>query len=262
MQSEIEPLSSTVAALGSGRGLFFRIGAPLALVLAFSAALLGWGYTSESAPGQTERPAPSVGLTGAHLGMTRTPLPISTVVNNPAQPKQIVDTRLDNEPRVLNDESKRISSLSPSQSTDLEIVRTGTGPAIVAIQGARQAGSTHYFVMEKRNGKFRVTARGPLDTENFRHALWSAEKVDANEDGYPEVLFIGSNSSARRYHRRLVLYIPNDRRSYSMLVTGQVTARGTPRIIWSANTARTDAAPYRTMLRQKAKRLLVVAKNR
>jgi hypothetical protein len=41
-----------------------------------------------------------------------------------------------------------------------------------------------------------------------------------------------------------------------MQMTGETTARGTPRIQWLANSAGTDAAAYRTMLRQKAKSIV------
>jgi serine/threonine protein kinase len=262
-QTEIEPLSSTVAALGTGRGLGFRIGAPAALVMAFSAALLAWGYTSESAsklrPQEPAWRAPSE----AQFAMTGTRLPLVTFANNPiSKLKPNEKTVTSHERRALNAAGKTISALSRGQAADLEIVRTNAGLAIVAIHEARRAGSTRFFVMEKLGGKFRVALRSPLDAEGFRHAAWTAETVDADEDGYPEVLFLGSNSRNRRYERRLVLYIPNERRSYSMLLTGEVTSRGTPRIIWSANAARTDAAPYRTLLRQRARTLLGVAKNR
>lgn len=262
-QTEIEPLSSTVAALGTSQGLVFRIGAPAALVLAFSAALLAWGYTSESAPRQMVQQASWAGSSGAQLAMTPTQLP-TIFANDPnLELKSNINAAKNNERRVLNDASKKISVLSQAQGTDLEIVRTDSGLAIVAIQPAQRPRSmTHFFVLEKRRGKFRVSVRSPLDADNFRHAVWTAETVDADQDGYREVLFVGSNSSDRRYARRLVLYIPNDRRSYSMLLTGQVTARGTPKIIWSANSARTDAAPYRTLLRQRARSLLGVARNR
>src|SRR5262245_20007769 len=45
---DIEPLSSTVAALNPGRSIVFRVGAPLILVVMFG-ALLAWGYTGETA---------------------------------------------------------------------------------------------------------------------------------------------------------------------------------------------------------------------
>src|ERR1700752_5123211 len=46
---DMEPLSAMVAAADAGRGVVFRVGAPLVLVTMFS-ALLAWGYTGESAP--------------------------------------------------------------------------------------------------------------------------------------------------------------------------------------------------------------------
>jgi hypothetical protein len=41
-----------------------------------------------------------------------------------------------------------------------------------------------------------------------------------------------------------------------MLLTGETTPSGTPRIIWLSNAAGTDAAAYRTALRQKARALV------
>jgi serine/threonine protein kinase len=258
-QPEIEPLSSTVAALSTGRGLVFRIGAPLALVLAFSAALFAWGYTSESATKQRAEHTRFAALPGAQLAMTQAKLPLAPLASKSIPDSKEQKSTANRERLALDDARKNITALS--RATDLEIVKTNAGPAIVAINEARRAGSTHFFVMEKHAGRFRVAVRSPLDTDGFRHAFWAAEKLDADEDGYPEVLFVGSNSSDRRYARRLIIYVPNDRRSYSMLLTGEVTPRGTPRIIWSANFARSDAAPYRTMLRKRARTLLGIAKN-
>jgi hypothetical protein len=162
----------------------------------------------------------------------------------------------------LDEARKKVSLVSRGRATRLQIVETDSGPAIVSILDARKSGSTYFFVMEKRNGRYQVSARGPLDAEGFRSASWTTETVDADDDGYPEVLFVGSNSSDRRYARRLVLYVPNERRSYSVYLTGEVTARGNPKVIWSVNAAGADAAPYRTMLRLKARTLLNVARNR
>ena len=257
--TEIEPLSSTVAALGTGRSVAFRVGAPLALVLAFSAALLAWGYTSQSASQQQVQQAPLVLEPQAQFAMTQAKLPLAFASNpSPAPKEQRPPASRDR--LALDDARKNIVALSRGQAADLEIVETDAGLAIVAIHEARRSGTTHFFVMEKRGGKFRVARRGPLDAQGFHNAVWTAETIDADEDGYPEVLFVGSDSSDRRYTRRLILYVPNDRRSYSMLLTGEVTPRGTPRIIWSANFATSDAAPYRTMLRQRARTLLGVAK--
>ncbi|HZE68714.1 MAG TPA: serine/threonine-protein kinase [Pyrinomonadaceae bacterium] len=262
-EPELEPLSSTVAALGTGTGLLFRVGTPLALVLAFSAALLAWGYTSKSAGDQTGQPAPIAALSGGPVGMKQ-PKPTLALQPGGADVAQPLSSGVSTDPASISAAEVRraVASVSRGRATRLEIVGTESGPAIVAVQNAKKSGSTHFFVMQKRAGVFRIVARGPLDVEGFRHAAWTTETMDADDDGYPEVLFIGGNSSDRRFARRLILYVPNERRSYGMFLTGEVTSRGTPRIIWSANSARAEAAPYRTMLRLKARTLLSTAKNR
>ena len=96
--------------------------------------------------------------------------------------------------------------------------------------------------------------------KGFSHASWGAEVVDADEDGYQELLFVGKDPSESRNLRRLILFVPNDKRTYSAQLTGETTARGTPRIQWLSNAAGTDAAAYRTALRQKAR--AIIAKKR
>ncbi|HEY6118696.1 MAG TPA: serine/threonine-protein kinase [Pyrinomonadaceae bacterium] len=260
IRPELDPLSSTVAALGTGSGLLFRIGAPMALVLAFIVALFAWGYTSQSAGdhGGQMTPVASfsnvVGTTPAKL--TINPRLVSDAITQPLKPKRATDA---DEPSPA--EARRVAfSLIHGRPARLELVGTEGGPAIVALQEARRSDSTQFFVMEKRAGKYRIATHGLLDVEGFRHANWTTERLDADDDGYPEVLFVGSNSSDRPSARRLILYVPNERRSYGMFLTGEVTPRGTPKIIWSSNASRVEAAPYRTMLRLKARTLL--AKNR
>ena len=109
------------------------------------------------------------------------------------------------------------------------------------------------MVLQKRNGKYRLSTQGRLDTEGFSHASWSTELLDADEDGYEELLFSGKDASESRNLRRLILFVPNDKRTYSMQMTGETTSRGTPQIQWLSNATGTDAAAYRTALRQKAK---------
>jgi hypothetical protein len=41
-----------------------------------------------------------------------------------------------------------------------------------------------------------------------------------------------------------------------MQMTGETTARGTPRVQWLSNATGSDAAPYRTVLRQKARAIV------
>ena len=111
-------------------------------------------------------------------------------------------------------------------------------------------------VLEKRKDKYQITAQGALDTEGFSHANWSTELVDADEDGYAEVIFSGRDSEENPIQRRLMLFVPNDNRTYSMLMNGDTTPRGTPRITWLSNAAGTNAAAYRTALRQRARAIV------
>ena len=147
-------------------------------------------------------------------------------------------------------------------SREFQVVDTDAGSAIVAVLNERKTGTTRFIVLEKHAGRYRITVRGPLDGEGFHRATWGSEVVDADEDGYQEVLFSGRDSRESRTQRRLILFVPNDRRTYSMLMTGETTPNGTPRIIWLANAAGTDAAAYRTALRKKARALVMIARNR
>ncbi len=259
---EVEPLSTTVAFLGTGGGLVFRIGAPLSLVLAFSAALLAWGYSSESASKLSGPANPSMPLAGAQLSIASGVLPQPASVRALRHPAAgEAKTLLARNNTGLEDAKKRIAPFLKGQSSVLEIVPTPSGSAIIAVVNPRRRGAAQYLAFEKRRGKLRIATRGDLDVRGFRNASWKIEKLDTDEDGYPDILFVGSSSLDRRYESRLILYVPSKRRSYSMFLTGKVTARGTPHIVWSPSCAGTEAAIYRAFLRQRARALLGLARS-
>ena len=255
---DVEPLSAMVAAADAGRGVVFRVGAPLVLVTAFS-ALLAWGYTGQSAP---DPRIPDSALPVAASRFSTTPVSLSDNRSNnrvaPAGGLTPSFSDLAPEEEISVDQARRIAARFARGGSvgDLEIVDTDSGPAIVVINNQRKWGNTNFLVVQRRNGIFRVTTRGRLDTEGFKHANWSSELVDADEDGYPELLFSGKDASEGRNLRRLVLFVPNDRRTYSMEMTGETSPRGAPRIMWLSNAAGTDAAPYRIALRQKARSIV------
>jgi hypothetical protein len=254
---DIEPLSAMVAAADAGRNLVFRVGAPLFLVTTFG-ALLAWGYTGESAP---DPRIPNNALPVAESKVQMTPVswrrnevaPSGGVAASSESPAPVEQLSLDQARKIA-------SKFARGGVGDLEIVDTDSGPAIVVVNSQRKAGTTNFLLIQKRDGKFRQTGQGKLDTEGFSHASWSAELVDADEDGYQELLFSGRDSEENRGLRRFILFVPNDRRTYSMQMTGETTPRGTPRIQWLSNAAGTDAAVYRTALRQKAR--AIVSKKR
>ena len=253
---DLEPMSAMVAAADTGRSILFRVGAPLILVTTFG-GLLAWGYTGESAP-NVRLPKEALPVAASQVEMTpatwRTtsprlsdrPAPISTATEKPAAMDQL-----------SLDQARRIASRFVRGSLGaMEIVETDAGPAIVAVNNQRKAGTSSFVLLQKRGGKYRLNAQGRLDMEGFSHASWSAELVDADDDGYQELLFSGKDSTEQRGVRRLILFVPNDKRTYSMQMTGETTARGTPRIQWLSNAAGTDAAAYRTALRQKARAIV------
>ena len=248
-----DPMSSMVAAADAGRGLMFRVGAPAIIVTTFS-ALLAWGYTGQSA---TEPRFPNNALPVAASQSQFTPaswrdhpsVPSGGATETREKPKPV-------EQLTLQQARKIAARFANGTVGDLEIVDTDSGPAIVAINNQRKAGTTNYLLLQKRDGKFRLSAQGKLDTKDFNHANWNAELVDADEDGYPELMFTGKDSSEARNLRRLILFVPNDKRTYSAQMTGEITPRGTPRIQWLSNAAGADAAVYRTALRQKARSMI------
>jgi hypothetical protein len=250
-----DPMSSMVAAADARGGLLFRVGAPTILVTIFS-ALLVWGYT-----GGQSAPEPQIPNNALPVAASQSHFTPATWRDGsaPAPSGGATEPRENTKPveQLTLDQARRIAARFAKGSVgDVEIVDTDSGPAIVAINNQRKAGTTNFLLLQKRDGKFRLSAQGRLDAVGFSHANWSSEIVDADEDGYEELLFTGKDSSENRSVRRLVLFVPNDKRTYSMQMTGETTPRGTPRIQWLANAAGSDAAAYRTTLRQKARSMI------
>jgi predicted Ser/Thr protein kinase len=255
---DLEPLSAMVAAADRGRGILFRVGAPAFLVTTFG-ALLAWGYTGQSAP-EVRLPKEVLPVAAAQVQMT--PATYRTTEFAPLSGGAI-GTRAEPEPanQLSLEQARKIAAKFVRGSLGaLQIVETDSGPAIVAINNQRRAGTSSFVLLEKRGAKYALSAQGQLDSEGFTHASWGAELVDADEDGYQELLFSGKDSSESRNLKRLILFVPNEKRTYSMQMTGETTSSGTPRIQWLSNATGTDAAAYRTALRQKAR--TIVAKKR
>ena len=249
---DMEPLSAMVAAADTGRSVLFRVGAPAVLVTTFS-ALLAWGYTGQTAP---ESRIPNNALPVAASQVHMSPVSWRNDVTPSRSPAESSGGPAPVEQLSLEQARRIAAKFARGSIGDLEIVDTDSGPAIVVVNSQRKSGKTNFLLLQKRDGKFRQTGQGKLDAEGFSHANWSAELVDADEDGYQELLFSGKDSTENRSLRRFILFVPNDRRTYSMQMTGESTPRGTPRIQWLSNATGTDAAAYRTALRQKARTIV------
>jgi len=254
---DMEPLSAMVAAADKGRSILFRVGLPAFLVTTFS-ALLAWGYTGQSAP-EVRLPKQALPVAASQVQMTPATFRKTEIAPLPSAE----DLRVDPEPasELSLEQARKIAAKFVRGSLGaMEIVETDAGPAIVAVNNQRRAGTSSFVLLEKRAGKYALSAQGKLDNMGFTHANWGAELVDADEDGYQELLFSGKDSSESRNLRRLILFVPNEKRTYSMQMTGETTSSGTPRIQWLSNATGTEAAAYRTALRQKAR--LLVSKKR
>ncbi|HET9477963.1 MAG TPA: serine/threonine-protein kinase [Pyrinomonadaceae bacterium] len=250
---DMEPLSAMVAAADAGRGILFRFGAPAFLVTTFG-ALLAWGYTGQSAP-EVRLPKTALPLAASQMQMK----PATWPKSEPAPLQNAAEMRILPQPveQLSLAQARKIAAKFVRGSLGaMEIVETDAGSAIVAINNQRKAGTSSFVLLQKRGGRFGVSAQGRLDARGFSHASWSAELVDADEDGYQELLFSGKDSAESRNLRRLILFVPNNRRTYSMQMTGETTSRGTPKIQWLSNATGTDAAAYRTTLRRKARSIV------
>jgi len=249
---DVEPLSSMVAAANQARSIVFRIGAPLILVTMFG-AFLAWGYTGDSSQVAAAKLSSSSSPSSDVPQMT----PVAFRTEGPVRAPAVEPTVRRRPEELTLDQARRTATKFAQGSLGVvQIVDTDNGQAIVAVNNQRRSGKTGFFVLEKRNDRFRMTAQGQLDGKGFSHAIWTSDLVDADEDGYSEVIFSGKDSEESRTQRRLTLFVPNDNRTYSMLMNGDTTARGTPRISWLSNAAGTDAAVYRTALRQKARAIV------
>jgi serine/threonine protein kinase len=247
---DLEPLSSMVAAANPARSVIFRVGTPLILVMMFG-ALLAWGYTGESAP------IPPTAKLSTSLPNNAQISPVSyksdALANVPVKSREDKSQSVE----LTMEQARRVASrFAKGTLGAVQLVETDAGQSIVAVNSQRRAGTSTFFVVERQQGRYRMSAQGALDAKGFSHASWSSELVDADEDGYPEVIFNGNDPNENQKLRRLVLFVPNDNRTYSMQMNGDSTARGTPRISWLSNAVGTDAAAYRTALRQKAKAIV------
>src|SRR5215203_3324197 len=142
---DLEPLSAMVAAVDAGRNLLFRVGAPLVLVLTFS-ALLAWGYTGESA---SEPRLPEAALPVAASQFQMTPASWRRDVAASGSTAERRETRAPVEQLSLDRARKIASKFARGAVGDLEIVDTDSGAAIVAINNHRKTGNTNFIVLQK-----------------------------------------------------------------------------------------------------------------
>jgi serine/threonine protein kinase len=250
---DVEPLSSTVAAMSRSRDIVLRIAAPLVLVSIMGALLLVLGYGGSTA----ETSAPD------HLGpalneATLNP-PVAASDANVAIPSGVARSQTPTPAMPVSLTSDRarqiISSVSHGTMGDVAVVPATTGAAIVAVHEERRAGTTHFFVLERNGNSYRIAAHGPLDDARFRGAKWTAETMDIG-GGRKAVLFTGRGAANHPEAYRLVLYQPLTHETFSLRFDFDRQHRAVSHAVWSNNVWPSDHERYREMIRQRARTLL------
>jgi serine/threonine protein kinase len=239
------PFSSTVSAFNTGRCLFFRALTPLAMIAVLGLTFFVWGRNAETRP----MTAAANGETTPTTATTKAPI-ASLDSSLSAAPKVVVQP-----PLSLDAARQLVNSVSHGQIGDVHVVKTDQkqNQAVIAVHGEGYKGKTHLFVMEPRGGRYRVTARTPLDAPNFSGATWTTESQDIDGDGYDEVICTGTNAKGHASDRRLVLYVPRTHLAYSMRVENNWRGSNRPRATFSPNVWAREAAPYRAALERRAR---------
>jgi len=253
---EMEPLSSTVASVGARANLVLRAAAPLGIVLAFGALLFVWANRGETA----DIAATTSETAQAHETFQDSPTPGESTepVRKLVGKTETVASHHDSS--LQGDRARRVAaSLTPGTISSVQVVQTKSGPTMVALSRSGKKLGAQFVSLEQRGDAFRVVKRGSLETANFKHATWTSERVDANDDGYEEVLFTGTQAQSVSGYR-LVLYVPKNRQLFSLEV--ETKGKRPVRALWSANLLKGNGSVYRALLTRRANAMLAKKKSR
>jgi tRNA A-37 threonylcarbamoyl transferase component Bud32 len=138
--------------------------------------------------------------------------------------------------------------------SEAQALRTQQGTLIAAVQEDRREGTTQLLLFEPRGalGGFRAAGHVTLDKEDFSGAKWTTEAVDSDGDGYDEIVCTGFDAANDSFSRRLVLYSPRERESFSMRVGADNRESKALRIKWSSNAGGERVRAFRKTMRERA----------
>jgi hypothetical protein len=146
------------------------------------------------------------------------------------------------------------SLISHGTVTEARALRSSVGTLIAAVEENRFEGTSRLVILEPKGllGGFRVARTVVLDKEDFNGAKWTTETVDADGDGYDEIVCTGFDARNDSFSRRLVIYSPRANESYAMRVGADNRESGAVRLKWSTNAGAEGAKPFRRALRERA----------
>ena len=241
---EADPLSSTVATVGARANLLLRAAAPLGIVFAFGALLFVWANRGETADMAAESAQ-------THASVRDEPIRAgeSKTVEKPDNPATKTESQ------GLSSERARqlATSLTTGTISAIQVVQTKNGQAMVALSENGKRGGAHYVQLERRDDAFHVSKRGSLETKAFKHATWTSERIDVNDDGFDEVLFTGTQAPSFSGYR-LVLYAPKSSQVFSVEV--ETKGKNPVRALWSENLMKGNGSVYRRLLTKRANQML------
>ena len=262
---ETDPLSSTLAAVAARSSVAFRLAAPLATVVFLGALLFVWGNNGETATADLQKTsaAAQLGPLGDALAArldraednARTTSAINEAKERPVFSEALA-TSSDRTRSILTARERERGSVD-----DIQVLETHAGVAVAAIQYQPRA-RTRFLLMGKRGTALRNLVVGNLDTKTFNNADWFTRTLDADGDGYDEVLFTGVEAGARTSRYRYVLYVPKYRKTYVLEFESKRSGGTLLNVAWSKNVLSGNGSVYAKALRSRANKDITAIRRR
>jgi hypothetical protein len=231
--------------------------------------LLVWASSGETAPptnanlnSLASNPGLSEAQAGLRSNLTALEKPGTRTTSN-ADNRTLAVSRPATSQSLTTERARQMATAVFGDSiAEVQVLRTRSGPALAAIYAKPSGGTKQFLVMERRGTTFHISSRGPLDKPDFHHAQWVAETLDADNDGYDDVLFTGTDYGPNTPGYRLVLYIPKTGESYCLRAMGSGRVGMPLKVTWSRNALTKQASIYRNVLRDRANSAIVDAISR
>jgi serine/threonine protein kinase len=141
-----------------------------------------------------------------------------------------------------------ITRTTEHHADGMQIVKTPKDSALVCLHNKIDLGKTHMFAVERANlnSPWEITARTSLDTPEFHGSSWTFEPQDVDGDGFEEVIYKGT--TADNSARKILIYVPRTRQSYSIISTTDASGKATNTL--SPNALVPNGAAFRKALEQ------------
>ncbi|MCA1629523.1 MAG: serine/threonine protein kinase [Acidobacteria bacterium] len=239
------PFASTLATMNARASRAARGVTALAVVAVMGGAMFFWSQSSASwrANASTVAREAATATTARSLDGAATP----------SVAREASRTTLTN---LSSSAARQIAASLVARGivSEAQALRTQQGTVIAAVQEDRREGATQLLLFEPRGalGGFRAAGRVTLDKADFSGAKWTTEAVDSDGDGYDEIVCTGFDAANDSFSRRLVLYSPRARESFSMRVGADNRESKALRVKWSSNAGGERARLFRKTLRERA----------